>query len=148
MSKKHHSFPDFTIEFVPKANYLVLLRQLMNFLAEYLGFDENEALQLEMCLDEACSNSINAIEETGDCSQKIRIEIEIGETSLRIVVIDAGKNFSHHFEKACPLTEDTDLTMRRGYGLKIIKTFMDEVQYIHHPGVGNQLHLTKYLSKE
>jgi len=120
----------------------------MNCLANHLGIPEKEALQLEICIDEACANSIQAIRdiEGNNPSTKVRIEVKICVESLRITVRDKGKDFSTSFNKAVPLSDFSDRTKKRGYGLQIIKTLMDDVQYQHEPEMGNSLHLVKYFS--
>lgn len=150
MTASKKSIPDIAIEIAPNEQYLVILRQLMKCLAEYFGLDCADTAKLEMCVDEACANSINAIQQHAleGRDQKVRIELDIQESCICVIVQDPGDNFSHHFDKASPFGESCDRTRRRGYGLKIIKTFMDEVHYFHDPKSGNQLRLKKFLTKE
>ncbi len=139
--------PDFSIEVTPRLSNLVLIRKIVNSLTADLGVSEEHALQLEMAVDEACSNSIVSIrEKEGETSiTRVRIEISVQEHCLRLAIVDSGNNFREQYERALPFHEGTDRTRDRGYGLQIIKTFMDEVDYIHDPAFGNKLILTKYL---
>lgn len=120
---------------------------MVNSLSNDLGFSEQDAMQLEMAVDEACANSIASIQEKeGDTPEtKVRLEISVQQHCLRLAIVDSGNNFREQYEKAVPFHEETDRTRERGYGLQIIKTFMDEVHYIHDPNYGNKLILTKYL---
>lgn len=147
MSHPHEIVPDFTIEIAPKPVNLVLVRQMINSLADNMGLSEECALQLEMAVDEACANAVASIrEKEGErSSSKIRLEISALQHCLRVAIADSGDDFREQYEKAAPFDERTDRTRRRGYGLQIIKTFMDEVHYIHDPHIGNKLILTKYL---
>ncbi len=140
--------PAVTLEVPPYPDNLVIVRMMVGLIAEALGFAETETLQLELSVDEACANSIAAMQENGveETVPGVRVEIAIEERCLQIAIIDRGRNFSEHFERALPFHEGTDRTRKRGYGLQIIKTLMDEVQYIHEAGIGNKLVLTKYRS--
>jgi len=138
---------DITIEISAHLQYLALVRSFANCLAKHLNLSAEEAVQLEMCLDEACANSIEAIRELeGECPlTKVRIDVEIKKDHFRITVQDNGKDFSQNFREALPLCPSSDRTRKRGYGLQIIKTLMDEVHYIHDPQAGNRLHLVKFF---
>lgn len=141
---------DITLEVKPQLSNLSLIRHLVNSISTDLGLSEREAVQMEMAVDEACANSIVSIQENeGDIPQaKVRLEISVQQHCLRVAIVDTGKSFHEQYEKAMPFHEETDRTCKRGYGLQIIKTFMDEVHYIHDPRIGNKLILTKYLSAE
>lgn len=148
MSQQWDIQPDISIEVTPRLTNLVLIRKIVNSLAEDLGLSEKHASQLEMAVDEACANSIASIQEKeGDPPEtKIRLEISVREHCLRLAIVDLGNCFEEQYKNAVPFHEGTDRTRKRGYGLQIIKTFMDEVHYIHDPNRGNKLILTKYLS--
>lgn len=141
--------PDVTVEIAARLHHLVHLRHLVYCMAEDLGFSAADATQLEMCVDEACSNSIRAIQdkEGENAKTKVRIDFHFQSNGICITIYDNGSDFSNFFENAEVLTEIFDCKRRRGYGLQIIKTFMDEVRYVHTPEVGNRLRLTKYLPK-
>lgn len=136
-----------SLEFAPDSSNLALIRSTIDFISTQLGYSESESLQLVMAVDEACSNSINAIQEIegNNVSAYVRVEITICQNCLRLTVIDNGRDFSTHFNKAVPFHEKTIRTKKRGYGLQIIKTLMDEVHYIREPKTENKLILTKYL---
>ncbi len=140
--------PDITIEITPRLSQLVIIRKIINSISTTMGFTEKDILQLEMSVDEACSNSILAVQakEGEAASAKLRLEISIHDKYLKMVIADCGNDFSEHYHKANPFHERTDRTQRGGYGLQIIKTFMDEVHYSHEPEIGNKLILTKYLT--
>ncbi len=139
--------PDIALEIVPKSNYLVLLRHLMKCLAHELRLTDEDAGQLEMCVDEACANSVEAMNKHG-ILHPVRLEIEMEDHCVRFTICDNGLDYSHHFHQAKPMTEEADRSKRRGYGLRIIKTLMDEVDYFHDPQTGNRLYLVKYLTKK
>lgn len=138
---------DLAIEISADSRWLLLVREYVNLLARQLDLTHEEALQLEMCVDEACSNSIHAVQklhaDPDKC--KVRLELRLADEHIRVTVIDCGGDFSEHFHNALPMTGLTDRTRKRGYGLQIIKTLMDEVSYEHDPHHGNRLHFTKFV---
>ncbi|MEW6236812.1 MAG: ATP-binding protein [Candidatus Omnitrophota bacterium] len=140
---------DISIEISAHLQYLALVRSFANCLAKHLNLAAEEAVQLEMCLDEACANSIEAIREVeGEHPRtKVRIDVEIKNDHFRITIHDNGKDFSRNFAEALPLCPSSDRTRTRGYGLQIIKTLMDEVHYVHDPQAGNRLHLVKFFAR-
>lgn len=145
---KGYSIPDIAIEIAPNARNLSIVRHFIGSLAYDLRFSNEEALQLEMCVDEACANSIEGINKrdgihSGGC---VRIELIVKQDAIHIIIKDGGRDFSQALKKASPLHDFSDRTRRRGYGLQIIKTFMDVVDYVHDPQTGNRLQLVKYFS--
>ena len=140
--------PCIAIEIAPNPQFLSLLRRFAGCLARDLGLTEEEALQLELCLDEACANSIEGtlMRTRQFDSPCIRIELSVKTDALEITIRDSGNDFTSAFQKATALHEFTDRTRKRGYGLQIIKTFMDRVQYSYDPVKGNELRFIKFLS--
>ncbi|MEW6234799.1 MAG: hypothetical protein AB1656_05375 [Candidatus Omnitrophota bacterium] len=70
------------------------------------------------------------------------------EQCFRLAINDGGSDFSKEFAMAVAFHENTDRTRRRGYGLQIIKTFVDEAHHVYEPNLGNKLILTKNLRND
>lgn len=142
--------PDITIDIYPNSQFLCIVRQFINAIAHNFGLTDEESLQIEMCVDEACANSIEHMKKkplrAGNSCVKIGVKID--KRQLHIMIQDRGDDFTEHFQKAAPFTEISDRTRKRGYGLQIIKTFMDEVHYFHSPEQGNLLYLIKNISRK
>jgi serine/threonine-protein kinase RsbW len=139
---------DLSIDITAQPYCLSIIRHFIGCIATELHFTPENALQLELCVDEACANSISAIHaaEGNQPQSRLHVEVHINSTFIKITVHDSGHDFMQKFKKALPLSDETDRTQKRGYGLKIIKTFMDDVQYVHEPSTGNRLHLIKYFA--
>ena len=139
---------DLSLEITAQPEFLSVVRTFVGCLSRELHFSDQETSQLELCIDEACANSIGAIQEVEGPVPKTRLRLEftVGNNFLKITVQDSGKDFSQNFHKALPMSDITDRTRMRGYGLQIIKTFMDDVQYVRDPSHGNFLHLIKYFN--
>ena len=139
---------DIAIDISSYAKNLRIVRHFFGALAKDLEFSDEEALQIELCVDEVCANSIEGIRKReGDAPHsRVRIELKVNHDALHIVVLDKGGDFSQAFQKAEPLHDFTDRTHKRGYGLPIIKTFMDEIDYQYDSQSGNRLHLIKRIT--
>jgi len=105
------------------------------------GFDEQEEARIIMALDEACTNIIRHAHE--GLVKPVRLEMKWLRDRLRFVLRDYGKPFD-------PLTvqsRDLQIVIPGGYGLFIIRTVFDHVDYA--PQVrGTRLTLEKLLPEE
>ena len=148
MPEERNGNHDLSLEITAQPQFLTVIRLFVGCLVKEMNFSEQEAIQLELCVDEACANSIDAIQEKEgpEPTTRLHVDFTISDEYLKISVQDIGKDFTQSFQKALPMSEKTDRTQMRGYGLQIIKTFMDDVQYIHDPSLGNTLHLIKYFN--
>ena len=88
-------------EIPPDANYLVLLRQFVTTLADQTGFSEVDTQDIELALDEACSNSMagSIVEEFSEEKSTIKLEIIVDADHLVIDICDHGGDFSQYFEQ-------------------------------------------------
>jgi serine/threonine-protein kinase RsbW len=118
-------------------SYLVHIRAIVADLAGKVGFDEHEIAKIELAVDEACSNVVKHAYAADQkwCWQhrdpEIRLDIRTEGDSLVVEINDHGQRF--------------DFT--NGYGIPIMRRFMDEVQYSSNDQTGNTLRLVKYLKK-
>ncbi len=139
--------PDLALEFKAEPQNLVLIRNFIGCLAKHLDLTPEEALQLEICVDEACANSVDGIRavEGNQPITNVRLGFRFQEEGIELTIQDGGQDYSLHFYNAYPLDDKTDRTRKRGYGLQIIKKLMDEVVYEYDPETGNRLYLRKFF---
>jgi serine/threonine-protein kinase RsbW len=132
-------------------SYLGYIRGLVADLARQVGFSESEAAKVEMAVDEACSNVLehSYAPDKQWCWQhrqpEIRLEIRTEAGRLVVEISDHGQGFD--FSKYQPHAIDQRLAEMApgGYGIPIMRQFMDEVQYSSNDRTGNTLRLVKYL---
>jgi len=104
--------------------------------------DENFSRDVELCVSEAFTNALKygRSEETED---PITLHFQVFSDKLIIKVQDKGKGFD--------LDNLPELDLRslpiHGYGLYIIRSKMDEVQYVQKIE-GNFLTMTKYFKQQ
>lgn len=116
-------------------------------LARAVGFGEQLLGQIELAVDEACSNVVDhayAHIEPGD----MEISCHFDGHEFVIGVRDWGKGFD--LEKVAEPDVTAPLAERTlgGLGLFLIKQMMDRVQYSSDPVQGNKLEMMKMLEVE
>lgn len=129
--------------------YLSLVRRSVVDLARRVGFGTAATAEIEMAVDEACSNAIRhaargvAREPPAD---SISLDAAADEGGITVTISDGGEPFP--FDRCGADDIDSYLAERAagGLGVYIIKRFMDEVEYRHRPDVGNELRMRKYLA--
>lgn len=134
-------------------NYLPYIRAIISDLAKKVGFPEEEVAKIEMAVDEACSNVVKHAyaRDKEWCWQhrdpEIRIDIRTEHGRLVIEINDHGQRFDFANYRAVDVTERLEKMSTNGYGIGIMRNFMDEVQYSSNNETGNTLRLVKYLKK-
>jgi serine/threonine-protein kinase RsbW len=134
-------------------SYLAHIRVVVGDLARKVGFNEDEAAKIEMAVDEACSNVVKHAYSPDKewcwqhCDPEIRLDVRTEGSRLVIEINDHGQRFD--FANYHPVDiEDRLREMKRsGYGIFIMRQFMDEVQYNSNDQTGNTLRMVKYLKK-
>lgn len=134
-------------------SYLAYIRAIIVDLARKVGFSEDEVAKIEMAVDEACSNVVEHAYATDKewCWQhrdpEIRLDIRTEDGRLVIQINDHGQRFD--FANYCPVDIEHRLKQMKpgGFGIFIMRNFMDEVQYSSSNQTGNTLRLVKYLKK-
>lgn len=111
--------------------------------AQQAGLDDAAVYQVEMAVDEACSNIIEHAyggEGKGNIDCTCRCEAD----SLVIVLADEGKSFDPEQIKPPDLQAELEDRESHGLGLFFIREWMDQVEFKFLPSVGNVLTLVKY----
>ena len=71
----------------------------------------------------------------------------VDEDAVHIEVIDTGKGFDPAAVEQLKLKELAAAKRGGGLGMRLMKSFMDEVHYEVQPGVKNELKMVKRLHK-
>lgn len=132
--------------------YLDLIRKAVCTFARKCGLSEDKTSQLEIAVDEACTNAINYAYENWtivnprkeDLEKGLWISLYSDAAKVGVVIFDRGRPFDDFESRNINIDEHLDEMRTRGLGVHIIKTFVDEVGYRHIPKRGNVLELVKY----
>lgn len=125
------------------------LERIRNFIAGIageMGFDRQHINQIELIVDEACSNVIQHAYKNGNCREKtIRVSVKKHPGKIEIAIADRGDGFDPAAVKSPNLEEYQKKMIVGGLGLYLIKKFSDEVQFNIRPGVRNEVRMVKFL---
>jgi serine/threonine-protein kinase RsbW len=136
---------------------LSLIRLFVRGVAREMGFDDEVASEIELCVDEACANVIDHAYPHGAPPSSegeksvVGVEVRILSDALTISIADNGVGRASQFESSVAnLAEyqgrdDPDGGRPRGLGLYIINKLMDEVSVEFPNEYGTRLTMTKRL---
>jgi anti-sigma regulatory factor (Ser/Thr protein kinase) len=117
---------------------LSMIRDFVRSIGTQSGMGDLEVARLEMAMEHAYSS---------DSTKEVSIQATVDETALRVVVVDTGKGFDPAAVEQKKLEDLISAKRTGGLGMRLIKSFMDEVHYAMVPGVKNELTMVKLLAK-
>ncbi len=124
---------------------LAAIRSFVVETSRSLGADEQAAADLELAVDEICSNSIRHGYDGKE--GEIEVSVERDGPSLRVVVRDWGVTFD---PDQVP-TPDTDLPLEKrllgGLGLFLVRQLMDDVRFEFSRDRGNSVTMVRRLDR-
>jgi serine/threonine-protein kinase RsbW len=90
------------------------------------GFERKIRLNFRVSLTEALSNAM-LYGNRQDPGKRVRLEVVLGQTEIRVRVTDEGRGFDHH--QIPDPTSPTNLTKPGGRGVFLMRQLMDEVHF-------------------
>lgn len=125
---------------------LAMIREFVNSVGVQAGLSPKEVAQMELAVDEACANVIEHAYGS-DVTKEVSVRAMLDENSVQIEVIDTGKAFDPSLIEQVDLDKLVSARKSGGLGMRLIKSFMDEVHYQMGPGQKNELRMVKRLKK-
>jgi len=123
-------------------NNLVKIAEFIGRAAAQAGLDDQATYQLQMAVDEACTNIIEHA-YGGEGKGQIKLLCTAKKNGLHVTIFDQGASFDPQsvpiLDVSAPLSE----RQRRGMGLFLIYNLVDNVQYKFDTPEGNCLTLFK-----
>jgi serine/threonine-protein kinase RsbW len=117
-----------------------LVHAMSEKMAEFAGFDADEALNVGLALREAVINAI--VHGNGqDPDLKVHISLVADPIQLEATIRDEGRGFDPE-GKPDPTAEE-NLLSTSGRGILLMKAFVDEVRFIRRKDQGMEITLTK-----
>ena len=92
--------------------------------AEFMGLDPDKTAEVKLSVIEAC---INAFEHSQSKDQRLYVDFSLEEKELTVVMSDHGHGFYVSSALAKVKKRRAGGEQRRGWGLELMGTFMDEV---------------------
>lgn len=130
-----------TMRFPGRFESLEKISQYVAKAAEEAGFDEFTTYNLQLAVDEACSNIIEHAYGAEDVGEIDCVCRDTGE-ALKITLKDWGRSFDPNNVPEPDYSQSLEKIGPRGAGLWLIKKIMDEVKY-HFTPEGNELEMVK-----
>lgn len=124
-----------------------VVRAVINFFARQVGFEDAEAMNLMLAVDEACTNIIRHT-YGNQADKSIYVRAESLDDRLEIVLEDTGPPIPVGVLEPRPLRREDEELKPGGLGTFFISSIMDRVAYESEPGRGNRLTMVKYCLKE
>lgn len=134
----------YKIRFPSQTDNLEVVRDFVYRLAQKAGFEKDEADQISLAVDEACTN---VIKHAHKFNSRKMIDLAVIYTSkqFEIRITDKGKGFDPQALEKPDLPKYIHEAKMGGLGIHLMKTLMDEVNYTFNSGIKNQVSLIKYL---
>ncbi len=108
-----------------------------------LGVDEDRLADIAVSVTEAVTNAV-LHGNKNDLKKKVRIRLKADSSRVEITVEDEGNGFNA--ESIQSPIEEGNLLKEAGRGIFILKSLMDEVDFIVLPQKGTVVKMTKFLS--
>jgi anti-sigma regulatory factor (Ser/Thr protein kinase) len=132
---------------------LANLGKIRAFVTEYagkIGFKGIELGEIEMAVDELCTNiikySYSPDPDIPPGKRDIEIEVEeIEDKGISISVNDRGKPFDPNRVPAVDLDEHLAEMKTHGLGIYTMKNYMNKMIHEYREGRGNTITMIKYL---
>lgn len=140
-----------TLRTPSRYSYLRTIRQSVTDLCVRCGLSEFKAAQLEMAVDESCSNVIEhsyggeAASLENASHPGLQVNLTHARDRIVVEIVDQGDGFDFEAQPAVAPSTYIDEARERGLGMYIIRRFVDDVTYERGTPTGNYLRLTKLL---
>lgn len=123
------------------------IREFVGAQALMFGFEEIDAFQIALAVDEACSNLIRHSYHN-DNNRQFVVKIEQSNGELIIQVMDNGDSFNPMSVPEPDMEEYFKKFKRGGLGVQIMRKVMDKIEYLpaQTSSALNILSLTKRLA--
>jgi serine/threonine-protein kinase RsbW len=124
----------------------IMISDIASSVASNLRLSQNEIDEIKLAVIEAC---LNSFEHSRSSDNKVTVRFYPEKDSLKIVIEDNGIGFNPGEIEAPDIKKiiSGEEKRHRGWGLKIIKSFMDEVK-IDSDKSGTKLTLIKRLKNK
>lgn len=123
---------------------LEVIRDFIHKLAEKCGFGKEAASEIELAVDEACTN---VIKHAYNNNKRHMLELSafLDAEKMEVIITDKGPGFDLAKVPTPDIREYAQKSKSGGLGIHLMRSLMDEVKFSLNPGKKNQVSLIKYL---
>ena len=124
--------------------YLHRIREFIAGMATEAGIGQHEIDNIELAVDEACTNIIEHGYTSDDPKKELTVRMEIDSSKIVLTVIDHAEPFNMLLYEPRDVSQLRDEGRDGGLGIRLIKRIMDDIDYRTIDGQ-NELIMTKYF---
>lgn len=130
-----------TLSLTADLSQLTTIREFVAHSGSALGLGEEALFELQLAVDEACTNIVqHAYKGRGGI---IKVTVEPGDGGVRVIVRDWGKPFEFQRVPVPDVTVPLEQRKTGGLGLFLMQQMMDEVHFDFDAEQGNTLTMVK-----
>ena len=135
-----------TVGIPAKLNFMRVVRDAIGEAALDFGFPEEDAEQIIMAVDEAATNVVqHGYSQQEAEKSRLYLQVFFSRTRLVVELIDRAARFSPLEERGLTVEEFLASGKSHGFGLYVVRTFVDQIEHDYKEGEGNRLRLIKEL---
>jgi anti-sigma regulatory factor (Ser/Thr protein kinase) len=135
----------FELEVDSELESLSIINDCIGKVMKGIGAGERSIFEVQMAVDEACTNVIKHAYSEGE--GPITLIFELADDEFIVTVRDKGKPFDPSSVPAPDLHADLDKRRIGGLGMHFMRKMMDEISYRFDAEEGNELTMKKKLVK-
>lgn len=136
----------FTLQVPSSTENLSIIRDFVTGIGEQAGLGASDVAKLELAVDEGCANVIEHAYGR-DTTKEVTIRAIVDNDAISIDVTDTGEGFDPGTVEQPELEKLISARKSGGLGMRLMRSFMDEVRYEIVPGEKNVLRMVKRLHK-
>jgi serine/threonine-protein kinase RsbW len=139
----------FQLQLPAESQNLYIIRKFILGIAKNMRVSEEDTFQIELMVDEACSNIVkHAYKNISLPEEIIQITIKKNAESIEIMIVDRGIGFDPNAIKSPDIGKHAKRVRPGGLGLHLIKTLSDELYFRINPQVHNEVKIIKFLKHQ
>lgn len=121
-----------------------IARMVTTQFAKLIGFSQQEEFKLQLAVDEACSNIIDAATKVGNQNGLIKLLFASKDQGLEVIIQDQGPGFDPTILKNPSFQEYNEIAVEGGRGIFLMSELMDHFEIKSSP-TGTQVKFTKKI---
>ncbi|MDI6804480.1 MAG: ATP-binding protein [Bacteroidota bacterium] len=124
---------------------LVVVRKFVTDAALSSGFDEDTTNRIVLAVDEACTNIIRHAYKNIS-NKPIEVRIIQNKNKFEVMITDYGKPFDPNSVKEPDIKDNFKNYKKGGFGIFLMRSLVDEVDFRRDEGQKNIVRLIKYFN--
>lgn len=135
------------IKIPAKSEYIVVVRLAASGICNRLGFSYDDIEDIKVAVGEACINCIQHAYPEMRAKSKIVVKFIITSSCLEIIIRDISKYISKKTAKERLMIKRKKKKGKTGFGIFLMKSLMDEVNFNKDISKGIEVRMKKYLRR-